>query len=126
MVQKWARRNSFFNFFNPPRWDPNVELDPKRSGLLEAHFEIGLHLKETFVPRAGYYFLSEGEGGGATRQPQGHARRGSLHITAVVNNNNNNVAHKLVNGVPSSLNSTVDGSVDVLQGISVVRFFFFC
>ena len=71
VVQKWAKRNSFFNFFNPPRLTGKEALtDIKKTMLLEAHFEIGLHFKESFIPKAIIYFLSE--------EPLNLARRGSI------------------------------------------------
>ena len=33
-------------------------VDPAKRSLLEAHFQIGLYLKESFVPRAFLYFLN--------------------------------------------------------------------
>ena len=61
VVQKWAKRNSFFNFFTPPKVE-NKELDVKVATLLEAHFDIGLHFKETFIPKAVVFFMSEESG----------------------------------------------------------------
>ena len=92
MVTKWAKRNSFFNFFTPPKLDSGAHARRKISGgslsrhshhsaaaasssscnqagpaasiadmrkqlLLEAHFQIGLYLKETFVPKAFLFFV---------------------------------------------------------------------
>lgn len=82
VVQKWAKRNSFFNFFNPPRLTGKEALtDIKKTMLLEAHFEIGLHFKETFVPKAIIFFLSEEAIG---QSNVSGVRRGSLDATAVV------------------------------------------
>ena len=83
MVTKWAKRNSFFNFFTPPKLDSSHGVRRKISGgslnhkasannrapmtsitdmrkqlLLEAHFQIGLYLKETFVPKAFLFFVN--------------------------------------------------------------------
>ena len=52
LVTKFAKRNSFFNFFTPPKTVREWILDPKKAALMEAHFEIGLFFKETFVSRA--------------------------------------------------------------------------
>ena len=52
LVTKYAKRNSFFNFFTPPQTVREWILDPKKSALMEAHFEIGLFFKETFVSKA--------------------------------------------------------------------------
>ena len=85
MVTKWAKRNSFFNFFTPPKLDnlqgvrrkisgsslnhshhqkasnnqtPTSITDMRKQLLLEAHFQIGLYLKETFVPKAFLFFVN--------------------------------------------------------------------
>eukprot|EP00092_Neocalanus_flemingeri_P005234 GFUD01005627.1.p1 GENE.GFUD01005627.1~~GFUD01005627.1.p1 ORF type:complete len:522 (+),score=149.56 GFUD01005627.1:86-1651(+) len=43
IVTKWARKNSFFNFFNPPKLGSIDDVHHlKRRELLEAHFELGL------------------------------------------------------------------------------------
>ena len=79
-MTKWAKRNSFFNFFTPPKLDSphgvrrrfsTISLahnhhhhKPSSNGttpaqlLLEAHFQIGLYLKETFVPKAFLFFVN--------------------------------------------------------------------
>ena len=85
-MTKWAKRNSFFNFFTPPKLDSSHGVRRKISGishhhhnrnsnsssqttptsiadmqkqlLLEAHFQIGLYLKETFVPKAFLFFVN--------------------------------------------------------------------
>ena len=57
-VTKFAKRNSFFNFFTPPKTVREWILDPKKSALMEAHFEIGLFFKETFVSKAILYFAN--------------------------------------------------------------------
>ncbi len=78
-VIKWAKRNSFFNFFTPPSMTKEKLLgtviqlslllkalivwfrctDEKLMKLMDAHFDIGLHLKEAFVPKVIVYFLSD-------------------------------------------------------------------
>ena len=83
IVTKWAKRNSFFNFFTPPKLDslhgvrrkisginhhhhkpsnssqlPTSIADMQKQLLLEAHFQIGLYLKETFVPKAFLFFVN--------------------------------------------------------------------
>lgn len=57
VVQKWAKRNSFFNFFTPPILTKDVLKDQQKAKLLQAHFEIGLHFKETFIPNSVGFFL---------------------------------------------------------------------
>ena len=92
-MTKWAKRNSFFNFFTPPKLDnlhgvrrkisanslnhnnhhhkatatfanssngstPTSIADMRKQLLLEAHFQIGLYLKETFVPKAFLFFVN--------------------------------------------------------------------
>ena len=80
IVTKWAKRNSFFNFFTPPKltryyfvrienllsFERHTELlyfrdalmDPENRTLFEAHFQIGLYLKETFIPQAIKFYLN--------------------------------------------------------------------
>ncbi len=58
LVTKFAKRNSFFNFFTPPKSVREWILDPKKSALMEAHFEIGLFFKETFVTKAILFYAS--------------------------------------------------------------------
>ena len=57
-VIKFAKRNSFFNFFTPPKTVREWILDPKKSALMEAHFEIGLFFKETFVSKAILFYAN--------------------------------------------------------------------
>ena len=33
-------------------------LDPSKRSLIEAHFQIGLYIKETFVPKAYLFFMN--------------------------------------------------------------------
>ena len=58
LVTKFAKRNSFFNFFTPPKTAREWILDPKKADLMEAHFEIGLFFKETFVSRAIVFYAN--------------------------------------------------------------------
>lgn len=58
IVTKWAKRNSFFNFFTPPKMTRETMLDPAKRSLFEAHFQLGLYLKETFVPKAYLIFMN--------------------------------------------------------------------
>ena len=57
-MTKFAKRNSFFNFFTPPKSVREWIIDPKKSALMEAHFEIGLFFKETFVSKAIIFYAS--------------------------------------------------------------------
>jgi len=57
IVTKFARKNSFFNFFNPPVLPP--EDDPaftRKRDLLEAHIQIGLFFKEYLIPKAFLFY----------------------------------------------------------------------
>jgi hypothetical protein len=58
LVTKFSKRNSFFNFFTPPKTVREWILDPKKAALMEAHFEIGLFFKETFVSKAIVYYAN--------------------------------------------------------------------
>jgi len=61
IVTKWARKNSFFNFFNPPKVGSIDDLHHlKRRELLEAHFELGLFFKEQVIPKAYLFFTRNG------------------------------------------------------------------
>ena len=72
VVSKWAKRNSFFNFFTPPSMTSVASLasgnesflDARKTALMNAHFEIGMLLKTTFVPKAVLFFLAEVDGDG--------------------------------------------------------------
>ena len=75
---RWARRNSFFNFFNPPKLGSN-DSDVhhlKRRELLEAHFELGLFFKEQIIPKA-YMFYSKTGYDKTASKPNG---RGKLRM----------------------------------------------
>ena len=58
IVTKWAKRNSFFNFFTPPKMTREAMLDPSKRTLFDAHFQIGLYLKETFISNATSFYLN--------------------------------------------------------------------
>ena len=68
IVTKWARKNSFFNFFNPPKLGDSTEVHHlRRRELLEAHFEIGLFFKEQVVPKAYLFFTRSGYDGAVSK-----------------------------------------------------------
>ena len=68
IVTKWARKNSFFNFFNPPKPGSADEVHHlRRRELLEAHYEIGLFFKEQVVPRAYLFFTCTGYDGNMSK-----------------------------------------------------------
>ena len=62
IVTKWARKNSFFNFFTPPKLSgSNEDIHYlKRRELLEAHFQLGLFFKEQVIPKAYLFFTRDG------------------------------------------------------------------
>ena len=62
IVTKWARKNSFFNFFTPPKVSGSSEDIHylKRRELLEAHFQLGLFFKEQVIPKAYLFFTRAG------------------------------------------------------------------
>lgn len=62
IVTKWARKNSFFNFFTPPKLSGSSEDIHylKRRELLEAHFQLGLFFKEQVIPKAYLFFTRAG------------------------------------------------------------------
>lgn len=63
-MTKWARKNSFFNFFNPPKLRDVDEVHHlRRRELLEAHYEIGLFFKEQLIPKAYLFFMRSGYDG---------------------------------------------------------------
>ncbi|TRY80364.1 hypothetical protein TCAL_02999 [Tigriopus californicus] len=91
VVQKWAKRNSFFNFFTPPILTKDVLKDQQKAKLLQAHFEIGLHFKETFIPNSVGFFLdwnkaaqqSPDESIHQTRRKRIQSDRGGTHLKTV-------------------------------------------
>ena len=64
-VTKWAKRNSFFNFFSPPNLSSPGGRSPedlaRQAALLDAHHDLGMFLKDCLVPRAVAYFFQEEE-----------------------------------------------------------------
>ena len=62
IVTKWARKNSFFNFFTPPKLSGSSEDIHylKRREMLEAHFQLGLFFKEQVIPKAYLFFTRAG------------------------------------------------------------------
>ena len=68
IVTKWARKNSFFNFFNPPKLGDVDEVHHlRRRELLEAHYEIGLFFKEQVIPKAYLFFTRSGYDGAVSK-----------------------------------------------------------
>ncbi|BES97456.1 Nucleosome assembly protein [Nesidiocoris tenuis] len=61
VVTKEVKADSFFNFFSPPEFpdDPNVELDDETLNLLSADFELGHYMRERIVPHAVLYYTGE-------------------------------------------------------------------
>ena len=60
-VTKFAKRSSFFNFFTPPKVTTGLQGlpdDPSKINLMESHYQLGLFIKETFVPKAVSYYLT--------------------------------------------------------------------
>ena len=71
IVTKWARKNSFFNFFNPPKLGDVDEVHHlRRRELLEAHYEIGLFFKEHVIPKAYLFFTKNGYDGHVSKSRQ--------------------------------------------------------
>lgn len=60
-ITKTVQNDSFFNFFNPPAFpdDDEIEVDEDTQALLAADFEIGHYIREHIVPRAVLYFTGE-------------------------------------------------------------------
>jgi len=60
-VTKEEKRESFFNFFKPPKVpeDPKEEIDDVKQALISEDFDIGFSIKEKIVPRAILYFTGE-------------------------------------------------------------------
>ncbi|XP_023339448.1 uncharacterized protein LOC111709776 [Eurytemora carolleeae] len=57
IITKFARKNSFFNFFNPPALpEPEHPQYQNKKDLLEAHIQIGLFIKEYIVPKSYLFF----------------------------------------------------------------------
>jgi len=60
-VTKQVKRETFFNFFKPPKIpdDPTEEIDAETQGFITEDFHIGLCIQEKLVPRAILYFTGE-------------------------------------------------------------------
>merc|ERR1719339_934476 len=60
-VTKEEKRESFFNFFKPPKVpeDPKDEVDDEKQAQITEDFDIGFSIKEKIVPRAVLYFTGE-------------------------------------------------------------------
>jgi len=60
-VTKEEKRETFFNFFKPPKVpeDPKEEVDDEKQALITQDFDIGFSIKEKLVPRAVLYFTGE-------------------------------------------------------------------
>jgi len=58
-VTKQVPNDSFFNFFNPVKINPDGELDEDSEFTLASDFEIGHFFRERIVPRAVLYFTGE-------------------------------------------------------------------
>jgi len=62
-VTKEEKRETFFNFFKPPKVpeDPKEEIEAEKQALITEDFDIGFNIKEKLVPRAVLYFTGEAE-----------------------------------------------------------------
>eukprot|EP00092_Neocalanus_flemingeri_P008368 GFUD01009024.1.p1 GENE.GFUD01009024.1~~GFUD01009024.1.p1 ORF type:complete len:327 (+),score=132.37 GFUD01009024.1:169-1149(+) len=60
-VTKQQKRETFFNFFTPPRIpeDPNEEISEEIQGFITEDFHIGLCIQEKLIPRGILYFTGE-------------------------------------------------------------------
>merc|ERR1712123_361547 len=60
-VTKEEKRETFFNFFKPPKVpeDAKDEVDDEKTALITQDFDIGFSIKEKLVPRAVLYFTGE-------------------------------------------------------------------
>ena len=90
IVTKWAKRNSFFNFFTPPKLTRDVLMDANKRTLFEAHFQIGLFFKETFIPQAIKFYLNYSKTSKiqlTSTTNQDGSRRGSSSVKNLVKSN---------------------------------------
>ena len=90
IVTKWAKRNSFFNFFTPPKLTRDVLMDANKRTLFEAHFQIGLFFKETFIPQAIKFYLNYSKTSKiqlTSTTTQDGSRRGSSSVKNLVKSN---------------------------------------
>jgi len=60
-VTKQEKRESFFNFFTPPKIpeDPKTEVSEETQGFITEDIHVGLCIQEKLVPRAVLYFTGE-------------------------------------------------------------------
>jgi len=60
-VTKNEKRESFFNFFSPPKVpdDPKEEVADEQQALINEDFEVGFNIKEKLIPKAVLYFTGE-------------------------------------------------------------------
>jgi len=60
-VTKTEKRDSFFNFFSPPKVpeDPKEEIDDDVQVLLNEDFDVGFSIKEKVIPKAVLYFTGD-------------------------------------------------------------------
>jgi len=59
---KTEKRESFFNFFKPPKFpeDPKADVDEETQDLISQDFDIGYNIKEKIIPKAVLYFTGDG------------------------------------------------------------------
>ena len=120
---RWARKNSFFNFFHPPKVGSSSEdvHHLKRRELLEAHFQLGLFFKEQIIPRAFLFFTTEGydsevaRAGGKVRLRRSTKCQSSGHKTPVRKISDDAV----LNESASSAQITTNFSVKTDQNLNV-------
>ena len=60
-MTKQEKRESFFNFFTPPKIpeDPKTEVSEETQGFITEDIHVGLCIQEKLVPRAVLYFTGE-------------------------------------------------------------------
>ena len=60
-ITKQVKADSFFNFFSPPQLPENEEeeVDEEVAQIVAQDYEIGLFLKESFIPKAVLFFTGE-------------------------------------------------------------------
>merc|ERR1711997_590659 len=61
LVKKEEKRDTFFDFFNPPDMPEKKETEEETEALelLNEDFDIGLNIKEKLIPKAVLYFTGE-------------------------------------------------------------------
>jgi len=62
VVTKTEKRDSFFNFFSPPKFpeDPKEDLDDEVQAIISEDFDIGYSFREKIIPKAVLYFTGDG------------------------------------------------------------------